>query len=30
MVRSTPGQGTSIVATLPLDVGVSRGARALA
>ena len=30
MVRSGPGQGTSIVATLPLDVGISRGARALA
>jgi len=30
MVRSAPGQGTSIVATLPLETGVPRGARALA
>ncbi len=30
MVRSAPGQGTSIVATLPIDTGVPRNQRALA
>ena len=30
MVRSAPGQGTSIVATLPLDVSAPRSERALA